>query len=126
MARVGALMAAALLLASAAGAQVGGMVQDRFFRIEWKPYGLGRATPSLEGYVHNDHRYRIGGVRLKVEALDDAGQPVNQTQGWVYGNIPAGGKTYFVVPAPRGGTSYRLSIVSFHLVALERPEGEAP
>jgi hypothetical protein len=124
--RVGLVLAAVLLLASTALAQVGGSTQDRFFRIEWKPYGLGRATPSLEGYVHNDHRYRIGGVRLKVEALDDAGKTVGETQGWVYGNIPSGGKTYFVVAAPKGAVSYRLSVLSFHLVALERQETESP
>ena len=103
------------------------MVQDRFFRIEWKPYGLGRATPSLEGYVHNDHRYRIGGVRLKVEAVDEAGKTLGESEGWVYGNIPAGGKTYFTVPVPKGvqASTYKLSIKSFHLVALERPD-ESP
>jgi hypothetical protein len=110
-----------LLAVPPAGAQTSGATQDRFFRIEWKPYPLARATPSIEGYVHNDDRYRVGGVRLKVEGLDAAGTVVGETQGWVYGNIPSGGKTYFVVPAPRGAASYRISVVSYHLIALETP-----
>jgi hypothetical protein len=117
------LVAVTLLVACAlpAAAQTSGSTQDRNFRIDWQPYALGRAAPSLEGYVYNGDRYRVGGVRLKIEALDASGNAIGETYGWVYGNIPSGGRSYFVVTAPRGAASYRLSIVSYHNVALEGP-----
>jgi hypothetical protein len=119
MALAGAI---ALSVASAAAAQGGGTSQDRWFRIQWQPYALGRATPSIEGWVYNDHRYRVGGVQLRIQGLDAAGQPVGETTGWVYGNIPSGGRTYFVIPVPRGATTYQITVSRFHLVALEGAE----
>lgn len=116
------LIVVALSVGLAAPAAAQGMSQDRWFRIDWKPYALARATPSIEGWVYNDHRYRIGGVQLQIEGIDGAGQVVGQTTGWVYGNIPAGGRAYFVVSVPRGSTTYRITVSRFYLVALEGQE----
>lgn len=110
-----------LCLAPLAAAQTSGSSQDGTFRIEWQPYGLGRASSSIEGWVYNQHRYRIGGVRLKVEGLDAAGNTIGETSGWVYGNISSGGKGYFTVSAPKGAAAYRVTVVSFNLIALEGP-----
>ena len=40
-------------------------------------------------------------VRLRVEALDTDGTAVEETFGWVFGDLTPGGRGYFVVPVQR-------------------------
>src|SRR3989442_6271752 len=61
--------------------------------------------PAVEGYLYNGLRWRIGNVRVRVESLDPTGQVSGEAYGWALGDVPAGGRTYFVVPiAVRGAT----------------------
>jgi hypothetical protein len=94
---------------------------ERFFRVQWEPEAVPRHGWSVEGYIYNDHSYRVGGVRLRVEVLDAAGTVVASGFGWVHGDIPAGDRAYFLAPLPRRGASYRVSVVNFHNISGGAP-----
>jgi hypothetical protein len=123
------------LLAGAAGLIVLGLVgaataqrhEDvaQSLRVEWQRTTERWRRPGIEGYVYNDSPYRIGGVRLRLEALGASDQMVSETFGWVYGNIRSGSREYFLLPLPQGGETFRVTVVSFHLIARESP-AESP
>jgi hypothetical protein len=94
---------------------------DRLFRVETDPQPVPRHGWSVEGYVYNDHTYRVAGVRLRVDVLDEAGTVVASGFGWVHGDVPALGRAYFLVPLPRRAASYRVSVVSFQNVSGGAP-----
>ena len=86
---------------------------EQIFTIDYSREPIPRGGWAVEGYVNNSSRYLVGGVRLRVQVLDDSGQPIGESFGWVYGNVPAGGRAYFTVSIPRRGADYRISVVSF-------------
>ncbi|HXH84029.1 MAG TPA: FxLYD domain-containing protein [Candidatus Tectomicrobia bacterium] len=118
---LGTVMAAVLLLAPAARPQQPERPTPESFTIEWRATTEPWRRPALEGYVYNHSRYRVGNVRLRVETLDGEDRVVGERFAWVYGNIPAGSRWYFSVPLPRDGQRFRLSVASFHLIAVESP-----
>jgi hypothetical protein len=120
-----------LVVAALAGvASVAGMAtaQDAAPRtatltVEWGKRSSTWLRPAVEGYVYNPSSYRIGTVRLKVQLVDGTDRVVSQRTGWVYGNIPAGDRGYFVVPIlpDDGDVTYRISVDSFFVIAHEPP-----
>lgn len=90
-------------------------------RVEWKKRTDPWLRPAVEGYVHNPSGYRIGTVLLKVQLVDGAERVVSERTAWVYGNIPAGDRGYFVVPILPGDGSneYRITVESFVLISRE-------
>ena len=116
------LLIAALLglwVTAEAGAQT--LVSLESFRVEWAPRTEPWVKPGVDGYVYNDSSYRVGNVRLRVETLDGANQPVSERFSWVYGNIDARGRGHFVLPPPAAGGTYRITVVSCDPVAREAP-----
>ncbi|MBI3107489.1 MAG: hypothetical protein HYY95_18305 [Candidatus Rokubacteria bacterium] len=113
-------MAATILLGPVAGrSQEAGTALDETFRVEWTEAAAGpRAKVALQGRVHNNSTYRVGGVRLRVAILDGSGRVVSEAFGWVYGDIPAGGDEHFLAPLPRRGEAYRVSVESFFRVSV--------
>ena len=89
------------------------------FRVEAEPDTLGRRGPALVGWLYNDHAFAVTNVRLRVDALDTAGQPVASGEGWVYGNVPARGRAYFFVTVPRYAATYRYEVVRFDRLQFE-------
>src|ERR1041385_4396905 len=85
----------AVLLASALPADDARAQGTQIFRLEVEPEPVPRAGWAVAGYVYNDSRYRVGGVRLRAEVLDESGAQIAEAFGWVYGNVPAGGRAYF-------------------------------
>jgi hypothetical protein len=73
--------------------------------------------PRLEGYVTNHSLYTLQNVRLHVAVLDAAGTTIGEATGWVFGNLFAGGRTYFVVAIPRTGASYRVTVTSWDITS---------
>src|SRR5512139_380361 len=71
-------------------AQGGPTDLERYFRVEWEPEAVARGGWAVEGYVYSTHPYRVNGVRLSVEILDDAGEVQNRVFGWVPGDVPSG------------------------------------
>lgn len=88
------------------------------FRVEWERR-TGFWRPAVEGYVYNESDYRIGNVRLRVTVLDDAGKPLTEKSGWVYGAIDARGRGHFVLPLPESGQTYKIAVDSFDLLARQ-------
>jgi hypothetical protein len=64
---------------------------------------------------------RITDVRLHVVERDGAARPVAEAWGWVFGDVPAGGSAYFVVPLSTIAEHYDVMVVSFDPVAVEAP-----
>ena len=75
----------------------------------------------VTGYVTNGSRYRVGDVRLQVDGLDATGQRLEPAFGWVYGDVPAGGRAWFKVMVPRNAATRQVSIESFHLMSRDTP-----
>jgi len=103
-----------------AGAQ-GQAEIDRYFRVEYGPQAFSRRGPSLEGYVYSTHNFRVGGMRLRIQVLDDQGRVVKEGFGFVPGDIPSGGRAYFTLPVPEKGSDYRISVASYYLVSRDAP-----
>lgn len=94
---------------------------EQIFTIEYNREAVPRGGWAVEGYVNNSSRYLVSGVRLRVEVLDASGASIGEGFGWVYGNVPAGGRAYFTVSLPRRGSDYRISVVSFTNNSVDAP-----
>lgn len=89
------------------------------FRAEAEPDILGRRGPAVVGWLYNDHGVGFTNVRIRVEVLDDAGQAVGSNEAYVYGNVPARGRSYFFVPVPRFGARYRVTVIRFDRLEMQ-------
>jgi len=94
-------------------------------RVEWQPTTETFSRPALVGFVYNDSTFRIGSVRLRVEALDGANQVLSEALHWAYVDVPARGRGAFRVARPRQGEAFRISVESFVLIARE-PAPQSP
>ena len=108
---------AALLICLGAGParpQVQTRSVDSDLRVEGTGSEDRRGRPVVSGYVYNQ---RAGGyavsVRLRVDALDGAGQVMGSTSGYVLGDVPPSNRSYFEIKAPAKTASYRVTIESF-------------
>jgi len=91
------------------------------FRFELREVTSHRG-PAVEGYLYNGLRWRIGNVRVRVESRDPTGQVSGEAYGWALGDVPAGGRTYFVVPIGVRGAAYHATVDSFDRVSRESPQ----
>jgi len=109
-----AVLAALLICAGAAIAQVHTRSVDGDLRVEGSGAEDRRGRPIVSGYVYNQRAgsYAVS-VRLLVEALDGAGQVVGSTTGYVLGEVPPSNRSYFEIKAPAKAASYRITIASF-------------
>lgn len=106
-----------LLASATAHAQT---VPPSSFRIEWARTSEA-FRPAVEGYVYNGSEYRVGSVRLRVEVLDGSNRVLTERFAWVYGNIDAGGRAYFVLPSLESNTTYRITVESFFVISRQTP-----
>jgi hypothetical protein len=97
----------------------------QMLRVEWQPTTETFSRPALVGFVYNDSTFRIGSVRLRVEALDGTNQVLSEVLAWAYVDVPARGRGAFRVARPREGESFRISVESFVLIARESPPRES-
>ena len=87
---------------------------DPRLSIEWEAGQSRKGQPVVQGYVINDYGRPASDVRVLVEVLDGAGQPVERTAGFVFGTVPGnGGRSYFEVPLKTAGHGYRVSITAY-------------
>jgi hypothetical protein len=89
------------------------------FRAEAEPDILGRRGPAVVGWLYNDQEVGFTNVRIRVEVLDAGGQAVGSNEAYVYGNVPARGRSYFFVPVPRLGASYRVTVIRFDRLEMQ-------
>ena len=117
-----ALVATLLLSAAVAGpADAQTAARCGPFRVEWHRGELSPTAEKLEGFVYNESACSVTDVRIHVVAVSGDGHPVGETLGWVYGDIPAGSRGYFVVPLPDAGAAdYRVNVASFDEVSSTR------
>ena len=122
MRRPRALLAAlALLVGMAVPGPAGAEPACGLFRVEWNLGVLSPTAEKLEGFVYNESACAVTDVRLHVVALNAEGQPIAETLGWVYGDIQAGARGYFVLPAPDAPVAnYRVNVLSFDEVSSGR------
>jgi hypothetical protein len=106
-------MAVVVLSAMAAGAQNFGVPQDEYYDLEWQ-LERGNGRPRVAGYFYNKRNLRAWSVQLRVAELDAAGSVVNQTFGWVYGDVPSRGRGYFRVPVRSANAAYQVTVHSIH------------
>lgn len=108
------VLAALLIWAGAAVAQVQTRSVDGDLRVEGTGSEDRRGRPVVSGYVYNQRAgtYAVS-VRLLVEALDPAGQVVGSTIGYVFGDVPPSNRSYFEIKAPAKAANYRITIASF-------------
>jgi hypothetical protein len=61
-------------------------------------------------------------VRLRIVAVDGQGHAIAETTGWVFGDIPSGGRGYFAAPlASTPAAGYRVNVLSFDEVSSSAP-----
>ena len=90
---------------------------SRLFRVEWNVNEGSPTATRVQGYVYNDSRYSVTDVRLSIVSVDAGGRPVGETFGWVFGDIPARSRAYFVVPLTEPAATYRVTVISFDVVS---------
>ena len=85
---------------------------DSYFKVEWQAdERAGR--PLVTGYVDNLWGLPTRNVRLRVEALDAAGNVTASYIGYVFGYVAPGTRVYFEVPVAAKAPAYRVSVLSF-------------
>ena len=90
-----------------------GQSYDGWFRVSWAPEPEGATRiPRIEATVHNDSRYRVTDVQLRVDGLSADNRQVGQRVVWALGDIAE------TIP---GAVNYRITVVSFDLVSVESP-----
>ncbi|HMH48702.1 MAG TPA: FxLYD domain-containing protein [Candidatus Acidoferrum sp.] len=98
----------------APGAQSYGIYgTDSYFKLEWQPDER-RGKPLVNGYVTNQWGISVNRVRLRVEALDAAGNVVATYIGYVVGDVTPGSHVYFEVFVQQKAPNYRVSVLSFN------------
>lgn len=99
-----------VLVASVCQAQIFG-VPGRL-RLEWEVEQPRDGRPTVTGYIYNDFAFWATAIQLLVEEMDNAGRPVRETIGYVDDDVPPGLRTYFEVPLPKAGVTYRVTVLS--------------
>jgi hypothetical protein len=56
---------------------------------------------GVEGYVHNGLAWRITNIRFRVDTVGASGTVTAPAEGWVLGDVKAGGRGYFYAPYRR-------------------------
>ena len=114
--RIFVLALAALAVAAGAGLAQdfgGGRPEERYFRVEFSPATSRSGRPVLQGYLYNRHGEWAYRVRLLVEGLDAAGAVTATSIGYVTGDVPAGGRSYFEIAAPAPAARWRVRVFAY-------------
>ena len=91
---------------------------QRWVPVSWAPPADGAGT--IKGSVFNSSQYRVTDVRLEIEGLDADHHPVGRRLAWAIGDIPAAGETFFAVEPLPGTVDYRITVLSWDRVSLDR------
>jgi hypothetical protein len=111
---------ALFLLTASAWAQNADPPPTSSFRVAWHEQ-TGAPVPLLEGQVSNLSAAWVTDVRLRVEGVNRAGDPVGVKFTWALGDILPGGETAFIVWSMPDAVDYRISVASFDVVSLSQP-----
>jgi len=86
---------------------------DPRLTIEWESGKDRCGRPAVWGYVHNAYDRAAFEIRVLVETLDAAGQPVARQAGFVVGVVGVRSRGYFEVRLNTTGPSYRVTVTAF-------------
>ena len=95
-----------------AAAQMALPTLESYVRVEWAVDQSRSVRQRVTGFAHNSRDMSAVNVQLLVEALDSSGHVVGSTRATVYGEVPPRNRSYFEVPVPPAGASYRVSVRS--------------
>jgi len=121
MRRCSLLLAVTALVVVAASAQAQSpRPTAESFRIEWarRPPSM---RPGVDGYIHNESRWRVTNIRVRAVVVDAAGHPVRESLVSVWGNAVPGTRTFFTLPSIGEGEIYQLTVVTFDLISEQTP-----
>lgn len=106
------LMLATLAPATAQDTGFGASIPEtRYFRVD-STVAAGRRGPQVEGYVYNVHDIGAMRMRIRVQALDAGGRPLDTRDIWVPGDVPPHSRAFFSVHVPPNTASARVTILS--------------
>jgi uncharacterized membrane protein len=111
-----AIVAASVLVLVALPGRVPA-ADPELFQVESEPRLIGGKEAGVQGYVQNRSAMRLGNVRLRVESLNESGQPVGESFGWVIGDVLPGSRGFFVIRVTVPGATYRTSVVSYDTIS---------
>ena len=122
------LLAAGILAALPASAQPRPGFRGPVFRVEPETRSEQTRAGFVTGWVYNDGQGVAGLVKMKVQMLDGSGKAVAEHTGWAYGNVPPGGRAYFMIPVPpQSPPDRRVTVDSFVLQSYaDKPGTESP
>jgi len=115
--RIATVLALALVIALAPKAGWGedqGDSQSNWFRVSWQP---GVLPSTIEGHVDNTSPFRAIDVRLHIEGVDAANHRMGERLVWADDDIVPGGTTSYFAETIPGAVDYRVTVVSFELIA---------
>jgi hypothetical protein len=113
---VGVVVVVSALLFGPAPVLAGDVAQGEF-SVGWEPHLVGGREAAVKGYVENHSQLQVGDVHLRVETLDEDGTVIGEAFGWVVGDVPAGGRGYFVVRVAVPGATYRVTVESYDAIS---------
>ena len=112
------LCGAALLLSLAVGvaaAETDPPGSAPGLRLEWDARAGTNGGTVISGYIYNANDRPAIKVRLLAEALDESGQVIDRATVFVFGNVPVGGRSYWIVPMKTPGARYRVTVAFYEL-----------
>ena len=81
-------------------------------RADWDVTVAKSGKPVVSGYIHNGRPYGVARMRLLIESLDDSGQVVGKTVGYVDTGMGPFGRTYFETRVDKPGAAYRVVLLN--------------
>ena len=88
--------------------------RSNWFRVSWQP---GVLPSTIEGHVDNTSPFRAVDVRLQIEGVDAENHPTGERLVWANDDIAPGGTTSYFAETIPGAVDYRVTVVSFELIA---------
>jgi len=115
--RFASVLTLALVIALAPNAGWGedhGDSRSNWFRVSWQP---GVLPSTIEGHVDNTSPFRAIDVRLQIEGVDAANHRMGERLVWADDDVAPGGTTSYFAQTIPGAVDYRITVVSFELIA---------
>jgi hypothetical protein len=110
---LGAALASAARPAVATAQSVTAATAPRYFRVKAQPGTDRKGGPIVWGYVYLHTKGQGSArVRLLVESLDGAGQPVASEIAYVDNDVLLYNRTYFEMRPHKPAAAYRVSVYS--------------
>jgi len=95
---------------------------EQYFRLDWAA-GTHGGRPAVFGHIYNNWGFAATNVRLLVDGLNERGEIVSQTVGWLGTQLTPGTTAPFEVVVKGSATSYRVSVFAFDWVQRGRGSG---